>query len=225
LESSEELAVSYLTSLIENYTHFSSPQSYERTVIVLNYGLHIRPKHSLWAMPGIAKAYVGIAKRYRNLLNAEGVPQVVFLFRETSSQVFTSNNCKPTSASSSLPRHLSSSSSVDGIYEWDKANTSVHPSEYCCNYPLDDPHQVEWRNPQILSEFSRQDPSWSDLIGWVPFFNDSLALYDLRVEFHRVKHIDCTHFIYSPTAYGSLWHSIKLAAQRFFDRITTALLE
>jgi hypothetical protein len=94
LESTKELTVSYLTSLIENYTRLSSPESYERTVIVLNYGLHIRPKHSQWAIPAMVKAYLRIAMKYHNRPNAEGVPQAVFLFRETSSQVFTSNNRK-----------------------------------------------------------------------------------------------------------------------------------
>lgn len=80
---------------------------------------------------------------------------------------------------------------------------------------------MDWRNPQVMSELSARDPSWKDFIGWVPFFNDSLALYDLRVEFHRVKHIDCTHFIYSPTAYGTLWYSIKLAVQELIQRLTS----
>jgi hypothetical protein len=126
----------------------------------------------------------------------------------------------PSLSPSSLPLPLPDLC-PDGAYEWSKANTSVHPAEYCCNSPLDDPHRVDWRNQDTLSELHRQDPAWREVVGWVPFFNDSLALYDLRVEFHRVKHIDCTHFIYSPTAYASLWFAIKVAAKAFVDAITS----
>lgn len=122
-QSSEELTANYLTSLIENYTHFSSPQTYERTVVVLNYGLHVRPKHSLWAIPGIAKAYLRIAKRYHKLLNAEGLPQAIFLYRETSSQVFTSNNCKCPII------WIATLTSLDLLCRW---ALSVGPSEYIC---------------------------------------------------------------------------------------------
>jgi hypothetical protein len=95
LETRERLAEDYLTALVENYTHFSSPLSHERTVIVLNYGLHLRARHSKWAVPGMVRAYLRIGRRHQGLLNAEGLPQLLLLYRETSSQVFTSNNCEP----------------------------------------------------------------------------------------------------------------------------------
>lgn len=93
-ESSERLAAEYITTLLDNYTHFSSPKSYVRTIIILNYGLHLRAKHAEWAVPGMIKSILEVGKKYRSLLNAEGLPQVLLLYRETSSQVFTSNNCK-----------------------------------------------------------------------------------------------------------------------------------
>ena len=46
-------------------------------------------------------------------------------------------------------------------------------------------------------------------LGWIPFYNISLELYDLRAESHKINQVDCTHFIYSPTAYTVVWYEIQ----------------
>lgn len=67
----------------------------------------------------------------------------------------------------------------------------------------------------VYEYLDRYDSSWREYIGWIPFFNNSLALYDLRVEYHELAgHIDCTHFVYTPTAYAALWWDMKSSIQK-----------
>ena len=68
----------------------------------------------------------------------------------------------------------------------------------------------------VVEFLDSYDRNWREYIGWVPFFNTSLALFDLRVEFHeKAQHIDCTHFVYTPTAYAALWWDIKKVIDDF----------
>jgi hypothetical protein len=105
---------------------------------------------------------------------------------------------------------------VDGYYHWDLINSTTGSEDFCCRLPLQDPHIHNWRNDMILEYLNKYDSKWKEYIGWVPFFNTSLALFDLRVEFHdRAKHIDCTHFVYTPTAYAALWWDLKSIVENY----------
>jgi len=191
---SELLSYNYITELLHNYTTDTlsslDPDARQHTYIVFNYGLHIRSKHRSWVLPGMAKALVWFANSQRN-------KSVTVLYRETSGQAF--------------------SATPDGSYQWDMANRSAHPDSFCCSFPTQDPHESNWRNSQLMSQLDKADKSWKEYIGWIPFFDDSFALYDMRVEFHEhARFIDCTHFIYGPTAFSSLWWSIGNAVNSLF---------
>lgn len=58
------------------------------------------------------------------------------------------------------------------------------------------------------------DPHWSKSMGWIPFYNFSLELFDLRAESHKPNIVDCTHFIYLPMAYFALWEEIRFGYLR-----------
>ena len=47
---------------------------------------------------------------------------------------------------------------------------------------------------------------------WLPFFDTSAALWDLRAEWnHQTALPDCTHFLYSPLAFRALWREMHSA--------------
>jgi hypothetical protein len=108
-----------------------------------------------------------------------------------------------------LPPH-SSLTLVDGFYQWDKGHE--HHDGYCCQQPVEDPERQNWKTHDVLQELHSLDPNWRRYLGWIPFFNVSIQLSDLRIEYddlHRVA--DCTHFIYTPFAYERLWWDIQTA--------------
>lgn len=77
---------------------------------------------------------------------------------------------------------------------------------FCCQFPSIDPRSIDWRTQDVLNSFNELDRNWSKSIGWIPFFDSSILLSDLRIEYdYKFQLIDCTHFIYSPVAYEILW--------------------
>lgn len=66
----------------------------------------------------------------------------------------------------------------------------------------------------MVQELDHEDSQWRAHIGWVPFFNESVHLSDLREEYNYVsRKVDCTHFIYTPFAYNVLWKNIRKAVE------------
>jgi len=75
------------------------------------------------------------------------------------------------------------------------------------------------------------------VVGWIPFFNTTEALYDMHLESNNQYKADCTHYIYSPYLFLPLWLDTirvmedfiprnkrrqKEITQTFFDRIYSA---
>ncbi|CAE7503397.1 unnamed protein product, partial [Symbiodinium microadriaticum] len=200
----ERSSYEYICELLRNHSR-RTPSLGGHTIVMLNYGLHIKERARTWAVAGMVRALVDVARDCRR-------KNVTFLFRETSAQTFSYSDgvCDDFSAMFHLIV------SADGFYHWDKSNSSAHSEEFCCRLPMHTPHAGNWRNTMVLEYLDRFDSDWREYIGWVPFFNTSLALFDLRVEYHeRARHIDCTHFVYTPTAYSALWWDIKRAAEKF----------
>jgi len=84
-------------------------------------------------------------------------------------------------------------------------------------------YEQYWLDRLLIDELQRQDEHWEDLIGWIPFFNTTLQLYDLHVERHgeplnTVGRSDCTHFIYSPFMFLPLWLDMTKAFETFLPR-------
>mmetsp|Transcript_1807 Transcript_1807/g.2846 ORF Transcript_1807/g.2846 Transcript_1807/m.2846 type:complete len:519 (-) Transcript_1807:7-1563(-) len=168
----------------------------QHTVAVVNYGLHLKSKHASWAVSGMAQALLNASRALR-------ADNTSLLFRETSAQSF--------------------SSSPDGYYHMELAN-KASPNEFCCNLPLKDPHYSNWRNDLMQRQLAALDPRWESEIGWVPFFNASSALFDLHVEYSPDRYVvDCTHFIYTPTAYSVLWWELKRALGELTSRQKTII--
>lgn len=98
----------------------------------------------------------------------------------------------------------------DGNYLLAKENT--HTNGFCCTFPKEDPNIKEWRNQDMLQELNIIDGEWRQYIGWVPFFNASVSLSDMREEYNFMTNKpDCTHFIYTPFAFSVLWKNIERA--------------
>jgi hypothetical protein len=97
---------------------------------------------------------------------------------------------------------------IDGGYTWSTANQSASRDDFCCSRSKN-PYATEWRNRDVISALDLLQPEWRNILGWIPFYNASLQLYDMHTEFHTLAvHLDCTHFIYSPLSYSYLWWSI-----------------
>jgi hypothetical protein len=89
-----------------------------------------------------------------------------------------------------------------------------YPDQFCCSRPspkalVDD---LEWRNRLVRQELDKLDHHWSRLVHWLPFFDISAELWDLRAEWNAQTALpDCTHFIYSPLAFSPLWRALHNA--------------
>jgi hypothetical protein len=99
---------------------------------------------------------------------------------------------------------------ADGFYQWDKGQ--VQYDGFCCQRPVEDPEVSNWKTHDVLKELNSLDPNWRKYLGWIPFFNVSLELSDLRIEYDNLHNVaDCTHFIYTPLAYERLWRDTRIA--------------
>jgi hypothetical protein len=194
---SEQLSSVYVQRMLLNIS--SSPS--DHSIIVFNYGLHVlTPKIAAWSLHGMIR---GIMKSIQ-MLASQG-SKASFFFRETSSQVFAS--------SEGLIKHLDDKRltfNVDGSYSAMQAHLSPQRPSFCCEFPRTVSTESDWRNHLIRQYLQDIDPDWSRYVGWIPFYNLSLELYDLRAESHRPNIVDCTHFIYLPTAYLRLWEEIRI---------------
>ena len=105
---------------------------------------------------------------------------------------------------------------LDGSYEWDKGE--VRFEGFCCQAPIIDPHPNDWKTSDVIKSLNTLNSSWFEYIGWIPFFNTSILLSDLRIEYdYKYNLVDCTHFIYSPIAYQIVWWDISLSIQTLKD--------
>lgn len=201
-EFNRKTVYDFVSSLLTNFSTSSltSDSSIEdnnlsrKTLILLNYGLHLNPqtKWQLWPMTSAIYDW-GEKSRVRR----ENVPfgnsdfDFVF-FRETSSQTF--------------------SFSEDGYYSKGVAIPDNTSEGFCCRFPLKNPFLNNWRNNDVRDYLNQLDPSWWKTVGWVPLFSETLQLYDMHLEYNPRKNvIDCTHFFYVPLLFASVWYDIEKA--------------
>eukprot|EP01041_Mallomonas_annulata_P003126 gene3126-6147_t len=150
------------------------------SVLIFNAGLHLYAGNKffkLYIYP-IIKAFITFAK--------ESQGRVYVLFRETSAQHFTAR--------------------IGGCFDA-KTSLSYKPGDLCCTQSSDlsIAYAGDWRNKIFRETFYKEDPQWESYIGWIPFFNTSLALYDMHMEVNNNMDSDCTHFIYAPFIFSPLW--------------------
>lgn len=81
----EQSSYIYTKELLLNHTAPVATKG-TRTYIIFNYGLHLKLKSRVWAIPGMMKAFVEVARATKG--------KVTFLYRETSSQTFSSSEGK-----------------------------------------------------------------------------------------------------------------------------------
>lgn len=103
--------------------------------------------------------------------------------------------------------------SPGGYFKYDMTS---YPDQFCCSRPQ--PHSqltsLEWRNRLAREELGRLDAQWQRHVHWLPFFESSAELWDLRAEWNVQTALpDCTHFAYSPLVFRPLWHELHLLAQ------------
>eukprot|EP01036_Dinobryon_divergens_P035141 gene35141-45490_t len=115
-----------------------------------------------------------IAPMVRALLTAarESRGQFYIVFRETSTQHFLSRR--------------------GGCYDGELSKSYRGGSDFCCG-KLDETEAIagDWRNRMYQEEFRRQDPHWERHVGWLPFFNTTLKLYDMHLEVNNMQRADC----------------------------------
>ena len=64
----------------------------------------------------------------------------------------------------------------------------------------------------MLKELQLLVLSWLQHLLWFPFFDTSAHLWDLRAEWNEQTELpDCTHFIYLPGVYDSVWQALASA--------------
>jgi hypothetical protein len=81
--SAETSSYIYTKELLLNHTNPTATGG-APTYVIFNYGLHLKAKSREWAIPGMVKAMVEVAREARG--------RVRFLYRETSSQTFSSSD-------------------------------------------------------------------------------------------------------------------------------------
>ena len=175
--------------------HASADEPY---LIIYNAGLHIFKDTVDWMIEPFVSSLLNFAKANRK--------KAFVLFRETSAQHFNAR--------------------IGGCYDGPVSPTYV-PGSYCCDKSKDSsaPYAGDWRNRKFLEQLNKEDPNWESYIGWIPFFNITLALYDLHVESNHVFKADCTHYIYLPYIFYPLWINTNLALSRLIDTVNKANLD
>ncbi len=105
---------------------------------------------------------------------------------------------------------------IDGQYERAVVQSHFYNSSFCCDSPRSTPYiSANWRNLLIRDTFSQLDPKWNHHIGYLPLFNLTLSLFDLHLDYDRVKKtIDCTHFFYVPFVFTPFWKEIVKELKR-----------
>lgn len=201
----------YVTRLLSPYlTLSSSEESATHTLILFNYGLHIHQTHS-WMMKPMLLALLKVA---RDISSRQQPVKIVF--RETSSQSFTGSlggyfrydlPASPSSFCCSKPAGTGANAKV-----WNAdidSNPTRNNSYSHTTHSVPPLQRLEWRNRLVLNLLHSLDPHWPSLIGWLPFFRTSALLWDLRAEWNQATELsDCTHFVYSPLAFRSLWEEV-----------------
>lgn len=126
---------------------------------------------------------------------AHAHPHVTVVLRETSAQHFAR---------------------VGGSYEG--TALSVVKTPFTCDRVPAKEEQIGNRaNPPLLEALAELDADWRSHIGYVAFFNHSLALYDLHKEGlspHYSHGADCTHWIYVPNFMDVVWYSVRMEVER-----------
>ena len=84
---------------------------------------------------------------------------------------------------------------------------------YCCSkapLPAGITHDI-YRTSDILFQHTFQsiDPQWRTHIGWLPFYNDTMAFHDLHLENGFEGAFDCTHYFYIPHMFNMLYIRIR----------------
>eukprot|EP01041_Mallomonas_annulata_P002100 gene2100-4105_t len=163
---------------ISKYSNSSS-----RLAIIYNIGLHIQRYNAEWSLQATAKALLELAK--------ESKGQYYIIFRETSAQ------------------HFNQFEGGDHD-ETDRSPYFIPSKSFCCGYSRNESaiQMKNWRNKMFYKYLDELDPQWKTYLGWIPFFNMSLEMYDLHPESNLHQHADCTHYVYLPFRMLSFWTSI-----------------
>lgn len=196
-KQSELLCFQFIQKLLDNITRITlnlGNSKSSQTIFIINYGLHILSKDlASWSLNGMLKGMIHFI-HHQNYYNNNNM---IFFYRETSSQVFSLS--KDGSYLSSFQSSNNPSQSVSNTKE----------KSFCCDYPKEISSQSNWRNDLTIQYLTQIDSNWRKYLQWIPFYNISLELYDLRAESHKINQVDCTHFIYTSNAYYALWFEIQ----------------
>ena len=97
-------------------------------------------------------------------------------------------------------------------------NKSLDEYEFCCSTPknLTATYLTNWRNTDVIADFTALDSNWLHHIGWINLFNLTLSLCDLHVE--NKKGSDCTHYMYTPTSFDLLWYEMYRSLYHLMHR-------
>lgn len=128
------------------------------------------------------------------LAYAKENPKDLIFFRETSAQHF--------------------SYSPNGVFD-SNLRASGSTGMQCCSVHNITQHSIEGDN-HFIREFTALDPNWRDFIGWIPFFNLSASLHDIHIEWGD-RGQDCTHFIYAPHVFESVWRDLRSEVKRLLE--------
>lgn len=149
------------------------------TIIVFNEGLHVFADTVGWMYEPMARALINTAKESRG--------KYFILFRETSAQHFSSR--------------------LGGTFD-SKPSMDYKAFDFCCNLPKNgsiELNEHDWRNELFRQALEKVDDKWARYVGWVHFFNTTVALHDMHLELNIVHKADCTHFVYKPFIFLPLW--------------------
>ena len=106
---------------------------------------------------------------------------------------------------------------IDGSY--DQQSQAIETRNYCCQIPAVNPRDQFWPDHMTKKILATENKNWHSVIGWVPFFNTSVYLFDMHVgqDFNQSGNVDCLHYIYSPRTYEFLWWEIQKEIRRLIS--------
>ena len=158
-----------------------------RTLLIFNQGLHITKSNNTdRIIQHLSSKLINFAKSH--------ITRFYVMFLETSAPHF-----------STLP------GGEYDVYMPGDASFQIKPGDYCCdnNHTQSSVESSNWRNRKFSYYLTREDPSWSTYVSWLPFFNLTRGLYDVHMEVNHHSLIDCTHFAYVPFLFAPLWYDIE----------------
>lgn len=184
----------------------ASGTSESPTIIIFNEGLHVFADTVGWMYEPMARALVNAAKESRG--------RYLVMFRETSAQHFSAR--------------------LGGSFDSTRSSSYVS-GEFCCNLPKNGSSELtehDWRNSMFRRSLASVDRDWDRYVGWLPFFNTTIDLFDMHLELNVVRKADCTHYVYKPYIFLPLWDQLYQGARHvmtslppfalnaFIDRMT-----